>query len=151
MIVMKRLGLMAFFLIGLISTGWAEGVPLPEGLKVRAIVADVVAHYKTHGAQSTFDKLNAGWTLDGEYYAFAIDVNKGIIIAHASNADMVGVSVSDVNSEGRYVIQEIIDAATGMGAWLEYHWNNPETGVNEGKRSWLLRIDNYVFGSGYYL
>ena len=99
-----------------------------------------------------FKKLNTGWTHNGEYYAFVNRVSDGTIVAHAANPELVGKEASKVvNSEGRYVVREIIDIATGLGAWIEYKWPNPATGMEGDKRSWVIRIDDYVIGSGYYL
>ena len=150
---MKKLGLMAFLLtIGSFSTVGIANIPLPEGHRVRGIVSDVLKHYKTYGAEATFEKVNMGWTQDGEYYAFVNRVSDSTIVAHAANPKMVGKTASGVvNSEGRHIVREIIDMATGLGAWIEYKWIHPLTGEERDKRSWIIRIDDYVIGSGYYL
>ena len=152
MIAMKRLGLMAFLLMGMFSTVKATGLSIYEEHYVQTMVSEVVEHYKNHGAQATFDKLNAGWTLDGQYYVFAARVYDVIILAHAANPALVGKPSSNVvNSEGRYVLDEIVNAATDAGAWIEYKLLNPATKTEGDKRTWMVRIDDYVFGSGYYL
>ena len=43
-----------------------------------------------------------------------------------------------------------IAKATEIGLWIEYLWPNPATGENEQKRTWAIRHDGYLFGSGYY-
>ena len=152
MIMTKKLGLMALFMMGSIFTPKADAIPVPEGLKVRAIVSQVLKHYKVHGVQTTLDKLNRGWTHNGEYYAFVIRFSDGMIVAHAADPSLVGKMASEVvNSEGRHVVREMNNVATGLGNWFEYKWVNPVSGVEEDKRAWILRIDNYVIGSGYYL
>ena len=148
MVTMKRLGLIAFLLMGMFSAAKATSLMTHE-MRVQTMVSEVLDHYKNHGAKATFDKLNAGWTLDGSYYVFATRVNDGMMVAHPTIVGKLSSNV--VNSEGRHVIDEIINTATDTGAWIEYKWPNPATGTDEDKRSWVIRIDDYVFGSGYYL
>ena len=153
--IMKQWGLMIFLLFGQASTVYGDSEMASESTKakrVQDIVKMVVEHYKIHGAQATFDKLNSGWTLDGDIYAGANSVVDGTIVAHAANPDLVGKSASGVvNSEGRYVVQEILDTATEAGIWIQYKWINPANGMDEEKRAWLVRIDDYIIGCGYYL
>ena len=144
----QRWGLALLLAVGLFSSVQADTT---QEETVQNLVASVVNYYKNHGAQATFDRLNGGWTFSGEFYVFVNQVSNKKIVAHASNPSLVGKSASEhINSEGRYVVQEINDTATESGAWINYKWVNPATGQDSNKRSWVIRIDDYVIGAGYY-
>ena len=152
---MKRLILSVFLLFGSVPTVcFGTEQVLDDGQKaerVQELVAMVVAHYKTHGIEATVARLNSGWTLDGEFYVFVDRVSDGMVLALPARTHMVGTYASDyINSEGRHVIVEIINTAREEGAWIEYRSFNPVTDEDENKQTWLIRIDDYVFGSGFY-
>ena len=144
MIALKRLGFLAFLLMGFVPVAQAHmNDMMSDEDRVQTIVSEVLEHYKNHGAEATLDRVNRGWTLDGEFYAFINRVSDLTIVAHAANPGFVGKSGD--------VVQDITTTATETGTWIEYTWVNPVTGMEESKRSWVVRIDGYVIGSGYYL
>ena len=84
-----------------------------------------------------------------QWYVFITDEND-IFVAHAPRPDFVGTDLKDVTRlDGSPLGTEIAKAA-GTGHWTEYLWPNPETGADEQKRTWSIRHDGYLFGSGYY-
>jgi hypothetical protein len=41
-------------------------------------------------------------------------------------------------------------AATPEGIWVDYRWKNYATGSAEQKSSLVKKVDDYIFGCGYY-
>ena len=165
--IMKGLGLVGFFLFNLafVADTFAKAADLEkmenaakEALEsanvmaVKAMVAGVVEDYKSYGAEITFGKINKGWMSSGPYFVFAISVAEDKIVAHGANGKLVGTESSTyVNPEGRRTGLETQQIANGEGTWIAYKAINPASGEIEDKRVWVVRIDDYVFGSGYYL
>jgi signal transduction histidine kinase len=49
------------------------------------------------------------------------------------------------------VIQELIKRAKNGGGWLEYMWENPQTGKLEKKYGYVRKVDDgWWLGSGTY-
>ncbi len=86
---------------------------------------------------------------------YFIQVFNGWNIAHAINKDLEGTYLWDLqDAEGNYFIRTMSDIAETAGAgFTEYYWNNPATGENEKKLSYLHNIPgiDYYIGSGFYI
>ncbi len=54
-----------------------------------------------------------------------------------------------VDSEGYAYGPEILEADEA-GRWVSYVYLNPETGEEQRKHSWVVRRDEWIFGSGWY-
>ena len=128
------------------------GYYLSEPEYTRQLVADAVALYRQDGA-SAFAEISDpnGAFRDGSSYVYVLR-NDGVALAHAANPSLVGRDLSDLqDSDGSYIVRGILNAATPQGAWAIYRFVNPETGAEEPKRSWVVRVDDFVFGSGHYI
>ena len=115
----------------------------------RAFVLEAVARYEFHGLDATLAHYNDPASIDGEWYVFINDPND-IAIAHAPRPDLLGSNLKDIQAPDGYPLGIELAMATGTGRWVEYIWVNPETGEDGLKRSWAIRHNGYLFGSGYY-
>ncbi len=123
-------------------------------------VQNAIDRYESEGLEATLDYYNSLESVDGSWYVFIIDAD-GVPVAHYDNSQLGGnlsdpVTYSDVN--GFHFGAEIL-TATEEGSWLAYAFQNPGTGdINAGdfgeielKNSWVVRHDDMVFGSGWYI
>ena len=120
----------------------------PEAF-TRAIVLAAIARYESQGVEATAAYYNDPASIDEQWYVFITDEND-FFVAHAPRPDFVGTDLKDVIGLDGSMLGVEIAKATGTGLWIEYLWPNPESGENEQKRSWAVRHDGYLFGSGYY-
>ena len=115
-------------------------------------VAAAIYRYNQIG-DDAFDEISDddGSFIDGEIYTFVITTD-GVVQAHAADPDLVGDDISDLeDSDGSLVTQGIIDAASAQGGLATYRFNNPVTGQEEPKDSWVVLHDGLIFGSGDYI
>lgn len=115
----------------------------------RDLVLAAIALYEFGGHDAVATYYNAPASIDGQWYVFITDEND-MFVAHAPRQDFIGTDLKDVMGIDGSALGEEIAKATEIGLWIEYLWPNPETGENELKRSWAIRHDGYLFGSGYY-
>jgi len=91
---------------------------------------------------------------DGSGYFFICDFI-GINIAHGANAEFQGENLIDLqDTHGAYIIRDMIDIVEQDGyGYYEYYWNNPATGKEDTKVTYVIHIPNtdYFVGAGYYL
>lgn len=114
-----------------------------------AFVLAAVARYESDGLDTTAAYYNDAMNIDGQWYVFITEADD-TFVAHAPRPDLIGTDLKDVVGPDGSALGVEIAKATGTGHWTEYLWPNPETGENEQKRTWSIRHDGYLFGSGYY-
>ena len=108
------------------------------------------ATYVALGLEETVAYYNAQESVDGQWYVFIIDENQ-TIIAHAPNPDLVGKHVSQALGPNSYPTGSAVAASADQdGAWFDYTYPNPASGVVETKHSWVVLHDGITFGSGWY-
>ncbi|MBN2168952.1 MAG: cache domain-containing protein [Actinobacteria bacterium] len=118
-------------------------------------VDDAVAYAKENGkerALAEFSDKNGEFVRNGgDLYIYAYDFN-GNVIAHGGDQALIGKNLIDYKDpEGLPVIQELINLAQGGSGWLTYTWENPETGKQQKKLGYVIRVDDTWFlGSGMY-
>ena len=88
-------------------------------------------------------------SITGCDYVFITDSND-MFVAHAPMPELVGTDLKDVIGLDGSALGVEIAKATGTGHWIDYAWPNPETGEDRQKRTWAIRHNGYLFGSGYY-
>ena len=120
----------------------------PAGFTV-AFVQEAIARYEFEGVEATATYYNDPANIDGQWYILMTDEND-IYVAHPLRPDFIGKDIKDIPGLDGTPIGAEIAKATGTGLWIEYDWPNPESGEIERKRTWAIRHDGYLFGSGYY-
>ena len=140
--------------VGGLKNFYAVGTPTPQDVieaGVRQQVADAVGLREEMG-DAAWEVINRGGRhLQGERYSFALQPD-GVFLAHAADPALTGENLHDLqDSNGTWIVREIIDKATEEGAWTEtYFFGNPASGETEPKRVWAVLHDGVVHGSGYY-
>lgn len=120
----------------------------PEAFTV-SLVHEAIARYEFEGSDTAAAYYNAPANVDGQWYVFITDAND-IFVAHPASPEFVGRDIKEILGLDGSPLGAEIAKATGAGLWIEYLWPNPETGEDEQKRTWAIRHDGYLFGSGYY-
>ena len=114
----------------------------------QAIVQDAIRLYNQEGRQAAIDHYSSPDNVDGQWYAFIIG-GDGYSIAHY-NPEIIGRDPAlRVDSTGYFYGDEML-SATEAGKWVSYVFNNPDTGEETRKHTWIVRHDGLFFGSGFY-
>ena len=134
------------------GSGWYERGPAKSDAPAytKAFVRQAMNLYVALGLEETVAYYNAQESVDGQWYLFIIDENQ-TIIAHAPNPDLVGKHVSQALGPNSYPTGSAVAASADQdGAWFDYTYPNPASGVVETKHSWVVIHDGITFGSGWY-
>ena len=130
-----------------------------ESAYTQFFVDSAIAMYETDGRDATLEHYNSLESVDGQWYVFIIDADD-TVIAHYDNErlgrDANDPIYSDING---YFYGPDLLSATEEGKWVGYAFQNPGTGdINTGdygeyelKNTWVVRHDDMVFGSGWYI
>ena len=114
------------------------------------LVGDAISRYESEGLDATVAFYNTKESIDDQWYVFIIDENQ-TIIAHAPDPDLVGKHVSKALGPNSYPTGSAVAASADEdGAWFDYTYANPASGVVETKHSWVVIHDGITFGSGWY-
>ena len=120
----------------------------PETFTV-ALVQAAIDLYKTEGREAAIAYHNDPASIDGQWYVFILDEND-LFVAQPAAPHFIGKGIKEAPGLDGSLIGLDIAGATEEGRWTEYLWPNPETNKVEQKRTWSIRYDGYLFGSGYY-
>ena len=134
------------------GSGWYERGPGKSDAPAytKAFVRQAMNLYVALGLEETVAYYNTKESIDGQWYVFMTDENQ-IIIAHAPNPDLVGKHVSQALGPNSYPTGSAVAASADQdGAWFDYTYPNPASGVVETKHSWVVIHDGITFGSGWY-
>ena len=113
---------------------------------VQAVVDAAISNYQELGREESFNEING--LLVGDSYAFVVERSGGIVVAHGADMSLLGMtSILSIENESGVTL---LEQATEDGAWVSYVFNDPVSGVELPKRSFLRLYDGLVFGSGYY-
>jgi len=142
----------------LFGSGWYQVMPSLSVAVTKAqpaeytvaIVDRALRYYKAHGREEAVAFYNTPESVDGDWYVFIIDEDDRVI-ANA-DPDLVGQDLKGdlgVDATGhRY--SDLMLSATAEGLWVSYVFNNPATGEQQTKHSWVVRNDGVLIGSGWY-
>ena len=138
------------------GSGWYQGSPVQAADKSNptdyavSLVNAALRRYTLDGRDATIEYYNSPESVDGEWYVFIID-DQGKVAANADQSlvgqDLTGTLGVDLTG---YRFGEVMAAADENGQWVDYVFNNPDTGFQQRKHSWVIRHDGMVFGSGWY-
>ena len=135
-----------------LDTGYATATVPPKSTPAdytKFLVRDAISRYESEGLDATVAYYNTKESVDGQWYVFIIDENQ-TIVAHA-NPDLVGKHISQALGPNSYPTGSAVAASADQdGAWFDYTYANPASGVVETKHSWVVIHDGITFGSGWY-
>ncbi len=133
------------------GSGWYEKGPAKTNAPAytRAFVQQAINLYNAVGLEDTVDYYNTPESVDGQWYAFIIDVESGVTISHHNPALRDRNPSLRVDPTGYFYGGDLL-AATESGRWVEYVIVNPETGEDHKKHTFAVLHDGYIFASGWY-
>ena len=124
-----------------------------EDALVQSMTDHAIFNYKANGV-GAFDIITpTHYAPTDKPYPFVENATTWETVAHAVDPDLVGVCCTDVIRFAALRPFEVIkaDIAEDGVAWTTYARENPDTGTDQYKRSWLAEYDGYIFGAGYFL
>ena len=113
-------------------------------------VQQALDRYDEEGREAAVNYYNDPANALGDYYIFIFDEDARLI-AHV-NPDLLGQDLRGslgLDSHG-YRFGDTMLTATEQGLWVDYVFQNPRTGNQEFKHSWVVKRDGLLFGSGWY-
>ena len=133
------------------GSGWYEEGPRKTDAPAytQAFVQQAINLYEAVGLEDTVAYYNTKESVDGQWYAFIIDGESGVTIAH-HNPVLRGRDPSLRVDPTGYFYGDNLLGATEAGRWVEYVIVNPETGENQRKHTFAVLHDGYIFASGWY-
>ena len=102
------------------------------------------------GPERTFQYYNTPASIDGERYVF-IAAPDGTIVADATMPELLGINIINLQaSDDPELGQKIAALQEDEELWISHMWQNPESGQDERKHTYVTRFRGIIFGSGYY-
>jgi cytochrome c len=126
----------------------AAGQATPD--EAKAMATKAAEYLKSVGPDKAFPELSAkdGPWHDRDLYVTVLD-SKGVAVAQGNNPGLIGKSVIDLKDvDGKAFAREMV-AITDAG-WVDYKWQNPLNKSVEQKKSYEVRVGEYVVGVGAY-
>ena len=122
--------------------------------QVEAFVAKAADYVKAHGKVEALKVFSdpKGEFRQGAQYIFAEDFS-GNELANGGQPEIVGQNLMNATDPKGVKILEVLIAAARQGSgWVSYTWNNPETGKEQAKRAYVIKVgDDWYVGSGMYV
>lgn len=104
-------------------------------------------------AQREVKRILNDLTYDEDGYFFVYD-SAGINLVHPKLHSLVGQNLYHMqDSNGVYVIRQLLKIAENGGGFLRYVWNKPSSGKEERKISYAIQLPrwNWMLGTGLYI
>ncbi len=125
----------------------------PRREAVTPFVEEAVAYARENGREKALAEFSDpnGSFKRGELYIYAYDF-QGNVLGHGGDQSLIGKNLIDyTDPNGVKVIQGLIAVAETGEGWFTYTWNNPQTGKQEMKLGYVMRVDDtWWLGSGTY-
>lgn len=147
--VMKKFLLVALLILGFAASAGAADRATPDEAKAMAIKA--AEYLKANGPDKAFEAFkaaDAGFR-DRDLYVWVQD-DKGTMVFHPINAALIGKSMLDLRDVDGKAFNRDVQAVTDAG-WVDYKWQDPQTKAVEPKKSYIVRVGNYLVGVGAYV
>ena len=133
------------------GSGWYEEGPRKTDAPAytEAVVQQAINLYEAVGLEDTVAYYNTKESVDGQWYAFIVDGESGVTIAHHNPALRGRDPSLRMDATGHFYGDDLL-GATEAGSWVEYVIINPETGENQRKHTFAVLHDGYIFASGWH-
>lgn len=120
-------------------------------MTARNIVVNGIDEYR-NDPESAFEMITAGAQerQHEEPYLFVVNAQTMTVVAHGAKPGVVGDGSASLTQSEKPYSQIMHELRSDGNTWVEYVFENPDTGIEQTKRSFLQLYDGYVFGSGYY-
>ncbi|WP_027856106.1 cache domain-containing protein [Marinobacterium jannaschii] len=120
---------------------------------IAPIVADMDNGLESRFAEEEIKRILNALTYGDDGYFFVYD-QSGRNLVHPTEPDLVGNDLIELrDSDGKYVIQELLMLARQGGGFSRYKWNKPSEEGPEDKLSYVVQIPklNWMMGTGIYV
>ena len=126
----------------------AAGQATPDEAQAMAVKA--ADYLKSVGPDKAFPEFDAkaGPWHDRDLYVIVQD-SKGVMVAHGTNAGLIGRSVLDLKDVDGKPFNRETQAIKDAG-WVDFKWQNPVSKSVEAKRQYIVRVGEYLVGVGAY-
>ena len=116
------------------------------------IASKAVEMYENNGTDAfTMINESAEQYMAEDLYQFVGEIETHKIVAHGANKTKVGGESTILSGKANKPLEQILaESKMNNGTWISYVFNNPETGQDEIKLSWVTVRENYLFGTGFY-
>lgn len=104
-------------------------------------------------AEAEVKRILQGLTYGDDGYFFLYD-RQGKNLVHPIQPELVGQNLIDLqDTNGKYVIRDLIDLAEKGGGFYRYLWRKPSKGDLEEKLSFVVNVPkfNWMMGTGLYI
>jgi two-component system NarL family sensor kinase len=104
-------------------------------------------------AEAEVKRILQGLTYGDDGYFFLYD-REGTNLVHPIQPELVGQNLIDLqDTNGKYVIRDLIDLAEKGGGFYRYLWRKPSKGDLEEKLSFVVNVPkfNWMMGTGLYI
>ena len=146
---MKRLLLLVLFAISVSwSTAFAADMGTPD--EAKALAEKAAAFLKTNGAEKAFPTFQAkdGGFQDRDLYVTVADPT-GTMLVNGGMPALVGKNLIDLKDvDGKAFEREVV--AIKDAGWVEFKWINPMTKAVALKKTYQIRVGDYIVGVGAY-
>lgn len=134
------------------SAGWLDletdvESTFTEAQKAVGEVIEARARVQAEGAIPTLNHYQTSGSIDGEYYVW-LAYPTGRIVADATMPELEGQNIADAYPPE--VAQEILEVQSLEARWVSHMWQNPATGQEELKHTYVTRFFGFYIVSGYY-
>lgn len=130
---------------------WHDGFVFGSGYNMHDSQVQAIANHYAFAYEDSGDINQLGpVTPKSHFYLFVIDPETLEVVKHDGKPDLAADDSLSLTAADRTTAEILADLEGSLGAWSKYTTVNPETGMQEHKRSWLTMHDGYVFGAGYY-
>jgi len=147
---MKRILLLVLFAIGIsCSAAFASDRATPD--EAKALAEKAAAYLKANGPEKSFPVFEAkdGGFQDRDLYVTVAD-STGVMRSHGTQPALIGKNLIDLKDvEGKPFEREIVGIKDA--AWVEFKWLNPVTKAVEPKKTYQIRVGDYLVGVGAYV
>ena len=138
---------------GVLLTGVARAADRGTATEAEAMVKKAIIFLKANGPEKSYEEFTNGKSFkDRDLYVVVYDLN-GKVLAHGSNAKMVGKDLIDAKDpQGKPIIKMFVDLAKTKGkGWTDpYKFMNPMTQTLQAKTLYLERAGDVLVGTGIY-
>ncbi|NVM74450.1 signal transduction histidine kinase [Duganella sp. SG902] len=135
----------------------ALAAPLVQAADDAAVAVAMVdkgaAYLKKHGKEALIKEVNAK---NPEFVTpqtyLTVRALDGTQLAHPTNPRLVGKNAVPLpDADGKLFRKEIIDRAQSEGkGWVDYRYNNPQTGEIEKKSTYFVKNGDVILEAGIY-
>ena len=139
----------------ILVVGYYENTGTPE--LAHSLLWCAAHELKQHGtaALERFNDANGGFVQD-DLYVFVVDLGQGKIVAHGTNPRLIGRNFNELVDAsgkpfGRMALAEIQKKPQTTEGEIEYVWRNPLNQKYERKKTFYVRVGNYMLAVGAYL